>query len=529
MGATVTDVDEFTGEIDKAIDNLFNPHRITIQKGQDSDKELISFEQAAREFQAESNDHPTSFSKDGSTLFEQLEMAILTLEWEVTPVNVSRVQELLGICRAEFLLERDSKLLVDHMEQVLHMMANSPGKAPVSGPNALGQALKLIKGFLDTSVNSSKPSPQAVLEGIKRLERALPSKIRQTDAVVHEQEYEKTTQLHVDCPANGNSFATKIPEGLYVALQYHVTVLKQLATLIMPAEKLFKKSAGYEKFYDILCTVRQKVAKQHNFYIDALVNDYCCADENQNPSIPEILHYALQSHMAILEQCVKRINPAEKAFGKASGMEKLYVVHRQIREQLEKQTMFLARIAKGQFRSVRREQKKSCNVEKRCPFQSIITAEWGGKTVAFVAEQVTFEGNVAWWARGRRHQQAYFPLRYLKSWPWSKLHPQLRVELAKQQENKLGSIELPVLNHPGPFRTTDPPDGINGILILNYKSSQAAVFLESKPRRLTVSEQWEWEPSSELDSIVAGHLHIDGKLIPVATLEKVLGNAAKQS
>jgi hypothetical protein len=532
MGASHIGIEEFTGEVDNAIDKLFSPERMKHSQGQESDKKplnsqgqesdkkLLNFKEVARE----SNDRSDAQSNghESVSLFERLEEAILTLEWEVTLANINRVQELLEIFRNEFQPNRELKMLVDTMEQVLTSMADSPEKAPVSGPGSLMQALRLIN---DVSTQNAQLSPETVQNILKQLQVSLPRQNDppETNASPKALPAEKIPdwKTEFDALPVDDSLALEISGGLHSALKYHVSVLNQLINLIKPVEKLFQKTAGYEKFYAILNTTRQKLGKQQSFYASALTNDYRCSSSESALPMPKGLHYALQSHVPVLDQCAKRVTPAEKAFGKASGMEKFYALHRRIREQLEKQSAFLARVASNQYRSSRNAKQDAGPARTPCPYKSLITAQWGGNTVAFVPEHIVYEGSAAWWARNRVPKQARFPLRYLKSWPWSKLQPQLGGRLAEQREKQVAKLVVPVLNHPGQYRTVNRSDEVSEILLLQYNNSQAAVFLESVPKKLTVSEQWSWEPSSEKDSIVAGHLTVVGKVIPVATLEKI--------
>ena len=537
MGETETGIEEFTGEVDKAIDKLFDPSRLNKRQTDDSDNELLSYEEATKEYSGEvDNEQPDASPQDGSTLVEHLEAAVLTLEWEVTLANINRVLELLEIFRNEFQPYSEWNVLVDHMEQVLDLMGKAPEHAPVSGPQALMIGVTLIGGFVGKPGNTLPPSLEDVNGGIDSLKGALPQPVGKSESIsksepVRQSEPEprakvKSTPTNFPPLASDENIAVLISGGLHSALRYHVTVLKQLVSLISPAEKLFKKSPGYEKFYAILKSVRQKIVKQQSFYDTALLNDYRCVDGDKEVPIPEVLHYALQSHVTIFEQCVKRVRPAEKAFGKASGMEKFYALHRRIREQLEVQTAFLARVSDGQYRSASSVKKTAAQVVTSCPYQAIITAKWGGKTVAFAADHVAYEGNVAWWARGKVQKQERFPLCYLKPWPWSKLRAQMTAELAKQRENKLAKLVMPILNHPGPFQRLNRLGKVNEIIVLQYKDSRAAVFLDSEPKSVAVSKQWAWEPSTAKDSIVAGYLDMDGEQIPVATLEKIQQNAA---
>lgn len=530
MGDNVTGIAEFTDEIDKAIDRLFDPKRMLHQDQNQAD-ELLTYEQASAEFSNEKNAPKAAISPHNVTLFQLLDEAALTLEWEVTLVNINRVQELLGIFRNEFQSGKELKALVDLMDQLLAVMAKAPEKAHFSGPTALLQALKIVGNFCNPSANE-KVSSHALSAAMQQLRNALPQPASKTTATPSPQAAVAPLKAPLpSMPADANP-AFEIAGGLYSALQYHLTVLNQLTALILPVEMLFKKTAGYEKFYTILHTVRQQIDKQQCFYGNALENDYRCSSDDRTPPLPETLRYSLHSHVSILDQCVKRIEPAEKIFGKASGMEKLYVPHRRIREQLEKQSKMLARLSNGQFRSLRDASLPGKAHKEPCPFHSLLTAEWGGGTVAFVAEHVAYEGNVAWWASRSLSRQEQFPLRYLKTWPWSKLKGQFSGKLAEQREKTLSKLTVPILNSPGPFKVLNQTENGNSLLVLQYNDTQAAVFLNSDPESVSVSEQWEWEPCTEKNSIVAGYLNMDDKLVPVVSLEKitaVLSARAKQT
>lgn len=539
----MSNINDFAEEIDSVVDNLFGPYERKMQQAGAGDaggsigqaeQPLRGSESAPLAFNEVSlkKERASASEAPGHTIFNQLEEALLTLEWEITPANIAQVQQLLKKVREEFQPRHEFESLLSGMEQVLGFIAQAPENVPVCGPNALKNAAQALRQAFDPAGRNPEKDPAGITAYLKELQVALPPEPGMASVAAPVPVAEKIFKKEgVAPPVPGLSSpplvvkGVLISAGLYSALEYHISILQQCVNRIVPVEKLFGKTSGYEQLYAIVHNVREKLDKQREFYASALLNDYRCARENTDLPIPEVLFYALQSHVSIFEQCVNRILPLEKLFRKKNGMERLYAILRQLRGQLEKQKAFLARISNGQYRSALERlpaTDKTALTMAPCPWKALLTAQWGGMVVAFVPEHVAYEGDAAWWARRKLTPRlASLPMRYLKTWPWTKIQPRLQGALAAQSENLLESLDIPVLNHPGPFQAPGRGKKEGGILILQHHAKSAVVLLESHPERITVSEQWPWEPSSQLGSIVAGHITVDDRVIPVATLEKI--------
>jgi hypothetical protein len=147
-----------------------------------------------------------------------------------------------------------------------------------------------------------------------------------------------------------------------------------------------------------------------------------------------------------------------------------------------------------------------------------MVGRWRGEHVAFIPEQVCFEGKPGMSTAQIARQQSY-KLNKLKSWPWSGLKSKFRGALAEKTNKELASLEFPVLDIPV------PASGLDGkyIVVLFQASKGAVVLVASALEDLELGEQYAWTASNSAEGdVVIGSISSDfGDPIPVVDISRL--------
>ncbi|MFC1523961.1 hypothetical protein ACFL6N_04140 [Thermodesulfobacteriota bacterium] len=493
---------KLTAEIDDAVDDLFSefekieidPTTSEVKKvSQDQDsqseapKGILSLENDEETMDLDFTDDlgHNEIINTADDLLSQSDEALLSLEWEVTPQNISNAKDLL----AEISLQFESKQIpavsqaLKLMNRILDTMEESPLSVPTTGPKALQETLEVFKKIAadDLSENDIQSSLNNV---IPLLRASLPQQQEQEDSP------DEFSQETVDLDLEMGDETTDSPQPSFQA-EEEITVETPAAeppvtaTQTTPTEPL-------------------------------PVTD----------STPDQMTTVIQTNIAMLDQCIIRIKPLENLFAKTPGYEKLHFIHEKLREQLELQQMSLENGLQGNFtpltkqkisplKKVRVSQKSS---DSRCPWQRLTIAKWKGALVAFLPEQIAYLSDNTINVQDKFGKIEEFPLAKLKKWPWSKIKPLLTGDIGELEEAELKRTILPVLHHPGVFQTFTEEAEDNHILILSNKETHGVIFLDTATEQIMVSPDWSWEPSQRRGEIIAGHLKIQSDHLPVLDL-----------
>jgi hypothetical protein len=245
------------------------------------------------------------------------------------------------------------------------------------------------------------------------------------------------------------------------------------------------------------------------------------------------------SHIRVLDECIAQISPVEDLFAQTPGMEKLCRFQQKIKDRLESQREILAKALVGDYSvsanmsditqatedtepETEHEEKGFPIVSVSCPWQRLVTARWAGRPVAFVPEEVAFCGTLSWWAKRGLEGAREFQLKRLKTWPWSRLQPLIRGELANMEERQLQGLEFPIVQSPGPssdyYRSPDNP-----IILVLYRENEGRVLiLDTRLETIFLVPESSWEASVEGKESWAGQLKIEKESISVLTMESLL-------
>ncbi len=251
--------------------------------------------------------------------------------------------------------------------------------------------------------------------------------------------------------------------------------------------------------------------------------------EQTTSAIPEEFIKVIRANLKSLTHSAARLTQLERIFTEAPGYGKLYGTLRNLRETTEYQVDSLSRSLAGDYRKfqappilpIRRwkMRKKTANASA-CPWNLLTLARWKDTMVAFVPEQVAYVGSSPT-TMGKKSSADYeLPLKDLKRWPWDKLQPLFSGKLGELSEQQLAKLKLPVIQHPGLFQTLVEPKDKNYLLILSHENQAGAVFLDSHTEDIFIPSRWAWSRETREDSVLAGHVKVYGKYLPVINIAK---------
>lgn len=515
--------DEFSAKIADAVDDLFNPVRqIEIDPATNEVREIgggpLSLESESKA-PAESSTPAVAVSTppepkraDKQATLAKLDQAMMTLDWEVSRSNVGNMRDLLDQTVKEYdlgALASDGGV-VALMHTLLVRMSESPNNVPTSGPLALKNSLTAIK----TAAMEGQPYGADTRTQLEQAQSALVSVLPDgTEAV----------------PVTASpmvSDSVTLPEALDTAVKHHIlcldTLLKQR---LLPVEGFFAKAPSMTKLYVIIKGVNEQLAQQR-VTIRQIIDGSAPSVIPVNNPVPVSLDLSeecqgvLQYHLQVLDHCSRRVAPIENLFKGMSGQDKLHAIHYEVRCGLKDQKDYLMGILAGELLEPPVPAKMdlpSAPPVGDCPWSMLVASTWQGERVAFVPEQVCFDGKAGFFA-GNFSQLISFELKKLKSWPWSGLKSRFRGDLAEKDNKDLASLEFPVLSM--------PIDG-NGkcgknVVVLYMEAKGAVVFTGSELENISVADGFTWVAERRKEGIVAGFLSDEaGELMPVIDLTRL--------
>ncbi len=520
--------DSFNAALEDAVDNLFSQY----EQSTPSDSGGSSPQEEQAEVAELSLEPSTTLDPSGEPsesfekiydLLNQLNQALLTIEWEIDKKTVLNARSLLEQIRAELSLETSPRLteLIDLIDLILKGLADAPHTVPTTGPKAMEKGLAVLR--------------EAARQGKKTDENTIPAL---TDALALLQNSRPTgegeLELSIESIAPEAPTHTPLPSSLIKILTVHEAVLGKITTRIVQLEKLFAQKPGYDKLYSIYTELRQLLEKQTTTIAHAKHGDFRVSSDTASqpqeidPDIPPKMAMVILQHGSILKKCINRLAPIETLFSKTAGYEKLHTLHLQLRELFQKNIQGLALALTGNYTGAMQsltavtttapQAAKVTKAAAQCPWDRLVTARWQGKTVAFIPSELACERVASKWTRKNLLSQQRFPLKKLKAWPWSKISPQLQGQLAGQPEGTLKSLLLPVLSHPEPVQNVINISANPVLLILYINGKGGVVLLDNGTTSVNISEQNAWRPVIKQGTLLAGHVDIQGEKIPVITL-----------
>ncbi len=499
-------IDDLAFEIESAVEDLFStydqieidPETSEVKEASATVPEVDTSLDKTMEEEADIDLGEEEILQLEDDVLSQLNHSLHSLEWEVTPKNITNAKGKLENFLADFQFENpeEMQVLVGLMQSVLQAMEEVPQLTPTFAPKALKDAVTFFMAVKNDELGEDIPT----LEMVKKdLQAAMPQEQPEPPSLEIEREVDESKEeAQEPRPESPDTVAEeKAPE---------------------PAEVQPKES---KKIHTVKETAKVEIKETEK------------AKEPFSPAtipqeLPEGFTKLLQAHISMLDQCVNRIHPLENLFARTPGYGKLHVINKKLREQLEIQKDSLVRALKGDYRHypsylgnqpIQSVKVNSTASTASCPWSTLAIAQWKEKIVAFVPDQIAYVGEIK--GSEKLQSQKLFPLAKLKAWPWSKLQPLISGELAEKDERTLAGFQLPFLQHPWIFQAFTEPNAAEIVIILFHKENGAVTLLDTPVEEITVSSQWAWEPSDSSGTFLAGHLNVFGEYIPVVNLEEL--------
>lgn len=250
-------------------------------------------------------------------LWELLEQSFLTIDWEVTSANVQAAKRVFDKLRADLQIDSNAKLepVIQCMDQILESMARSPETVPTTGPPALKEGAEALR----IAYQNFNDAAQAQLaSALKTLQTALPEV---TTA-------EKTAQPNAS-------------EGAAGALQRHLQFLAKGVNNASTFENLFSQKPSYKKLQNAEVKLRTNFQGQQE-KIQELFNELA----STGVAVLSSSHADfIDSHISVLEQCIKIIQSIENLFSQQEAHKKIFNAHHTLLLALEKQIQDIRAIA----------------------------------------------------------------------------------------------------------------------------------------------------------------------------------------
>lgn len=522
MGEADNTQDEFSAKIANAVDDLFNPVRkIEIDPATNEVRvvgestlplnEDVPADSKVAATPAPKAASPTPVADKQETL-AKLDQALMTLDWEVSRSNVGNMRDLLDKAVKEYDLGALASEggVVALMHKLLVRMNETPENVPTSGPLALKNSLTAIK----TAAMEGQPFGADTRIQLEQAQSALVSVLP-----------EGTTALALE-PQQAEVALVQLPAELDAALKNHLRRLDSLLKQrLLPVETFFGKAPSMSKLYVIIKGVNEQLAQQRVTMKQILAGSVPSVIPVNNP-VPVSLDMSpeceavLQYHLQVLDHCSRRVAPIENLFANMDGQAKLHAIHYEVRCGLVDQKKYLTAILSGQAVEPPAPAKMEISTALptgTCPWPMLVASTWQGHRVAFIPEQVCFDGKPGLFS-GNLAKMISFELKKLKSWPWSGLKSRFRGDLAERSNKDLARLEFPVVNV--------PVDG-NGqcgknVVVLFCEAKGAVFFTGSELVNVSVAADFSWVPERRKEGIVAGFLDDgSGELVSVIDLNRL--------
>jgi len=154
-------------------------------------------------------------------------------------------------------------------------------------------------------------------------------------------------------------------------------------------------------------------------------------------------------------------------------------------------------------------------------FEEVYLVNWDGRTIGLIPEEICFIGRPKGLGKRISGNETTFALKALKVWPWSKIRPLLKGELAERKEEELEGLMLPVIRRQESPVFDIPHDKAFSVVLLFKDGRGCAIFIEGDAKRVEIKESWKWEERPSTRSPWLGILKTQEGSIPVLSIESV--------
>jgi len=313
-------------------------------------------------------------------------------------------------------------------------------------------------------------------------------------------------------------------------LESQLDVLSPCVKRLAKLEKLFGKTAGYEKLHSLCQKIRSSLAEQQEaitIAVGGTPSEHQFDMTGEYPALQPVLDKphlppappasavsAVSDTSAMLSDCILLAQSLED--GKAESPQD---AGRELREALVKIKSAISGAAlasPGATAAANAAVSAAASGRNaRCRWDWLLKSTWGGQLVGFAPEQVVYEGQATLSAKAFR-DMAYYRLKKLKSMPWTNLQSIFSGDLAEVDKSTLNTMELEISRPPETFVGSSKK---KVYLLIMYIGGKGKVFLLDTPTEaISVAEEALWSPGSAVSDI-SGTLTVYGSTMPVISID----------
>lgn len=310
-------------------------------------------------------------------------------------------------------------------------------------------------------------------------------------------------------------------------LESQLDILNPCVKRLTKVESLFAKSKGYEKVYELTKKVRKSLAEQQSAITTAvggtpaahqfdMTGEYPALQPVlvRAPEVSPAAVAAATDPLTLLDDCInlaKKIEQGEEEAGSELG--------RKLRETLEKIKTALAGAAifspGATAAALSAVASASAYRSTKCRWDWLLKTTWAGQLIGVAPEQVVFESQGTFPLKTFM-DTASFPLKRLKSMPWTNLQGLFSGELAEMDKSTLNNMELEIARPPETFRGSSQK---HVHVMIMYHGGKGKVFLVDTPTEaISITDEGVWKPGKG-GTEIAGTLTVYGSIMPVIAID----------
>lgn len=313
---------------------------------------------------------PTIFDL-GEDLLSQMEEALLSIDWEVSPKNLAKGREILSQLAAKhgFTPTTPAGLLTEQMDKVLASMLQYPENVPVSAPSQIKKALEAIRVAIEQGATPNAEIRKLLSQALADLQTVVApppndgvaldfNLSMEGDIPATEPAASQTSswaaatppsepipdfdlELSLESDAGAASSGQPVAADTAQVLRSYRACLASAGKSIAPMVTLFANRVGMEKLYNVNKQVKEKLYGQETLLAQTFSADYSLYNGLGT------VNGWLESQLDILNPCIKRLAKVEALFATTKGYEKLHELAKKVRKSLSEQQEAITKAVGG--------------------------------------------------------------------------------------------------------------------------------------------------------------------------------------
>jgi len=553
----IPDPNDFTKEIEGTIDNLFNPtKKIVIDPLTNEIKEVEEKELQLEleESKEQSDNNQNKQAKEEN--IEQLEIDSEDTSEELLLVadNQQTTEEAKNLNDNNEILEIESKDLNktnqenidEELEFELELENEEPqSNAILDSDTYVDEKIELIQKLEQVVLTVEwEITPKLVEEALK-IVKQLKDKLsdnqtyqsKSLDILVLMEEIIEYLLIAPD----------KLPTNTTVVLKRGVKILKDILTNIDVSNKDLKDIiSNFESILDNYKNTSKTESKpldkpkQTKQIVEDSDKQRVKKEESIDPRIKDLLLDTIKKQLIILDECIDKIIPIEQTLSKVKETQKLYLFHKTLREELEKQYNYIINNLKKvdllpeQFLQKKDRKKAHIStkpiedlIEKKktiqCPWTRLLGVNWDNRFSAIPLDiEIVYNGPIPRKAKNQVKTSNNIELSKFKTWPWTKIKNLFSGSLAQKSEEELKSLKIPIIDNPAASQLFGSDRLGNHLIIMDTPKGFCAIVTSGPPQEIPGPFDKNWEPEKGENNPVAGYIKQGAQKIPVIRLEQLI-------